>query len=60
MNDIPRELIDQFCIVYIDNILIYFKKKKEHYKQICKILAKLKEARLYANMEKCKMILAFW
>ena len=54
MNDTLREFLKQVCIVYIDDILIYSKNKKEHREHVCKILAKLKEAGLYANVEKCK------
>ena len=54
MNDILREFLDQFCMVYIDNILIYSRNKREHSKHVHKILAKLKEASLYMNAEKCE------
>ena len=54
MNNTSREFLDQFCVVYIDDILIYFKTKEEHHKQVHKVLQKLKEAALYAKPEKCK------
>src|SRR5258705_1265774 len=54
MNDTLREFLDQFCVVYIDDILIYSKNKKEHREHVRRILAKLKEAGLYANAEKCE------
>src|SRR5258705_7488660 len=54
MNDTLREFLDQFCVVYIDDILIYSKNKKEHREHVHRILAKLKEARLYTNAEKCE------
>ena len=52
MNDTLREFLDQFCVVYIDDILIYSKTKAEHHEQVCKVLQKLKEAGLYAKPEK--------
>ena len=54
MNDILRIFFDQFCVVYLDDILIYSKNRKEHQEHIRKILAKLKEAGLYVNVEKCE------
>src|SRR5208282_4205130 len=41
MNKILRRYLDQFCISYLDDILIYSKSKKEytcHIKKIFKIL----------------------
>ena len=54
MNDTLREYLDLFCIVYIDAILIYSNNKREHWKQVRKVLAKLKEAELYVKPEKCE------
>ena len=54
MNDTFREFLDPFCVVYIDNILIYSKTKAEHHEKVCKVLQKLKEAGLYAKPEKCE------
>ena len=54
MNDTLREFLDQFCVVYIDDILIYSKTKAEHRKQVRKVLQKLKEAGLYTKPEKCE------
>src|SRR5258706_12083575 len=54
MNNTLREFLDQFYVVYIDDILIYSKTKAEHREQVCKVLQKLKEAGLYAKPEKCE------
>ena len=54
MNDTLREYLDLFCIVYIDDILIYSNNKREHQEQVWKVLAKLKEAGLYTKLEKCE------
>ena len=54
MNDTLRVFLDQFCVVYLDDILIYSKTKREHREHVHKILAKLKEAGLYTNTEKCE------
>ena len=54
MNDSLREYLDLFCIVYIDDILIYSNNKRKPWKQVRKVLAKLNEAGLYAKPEKCE------
>ena len=54
MNDTLREFLDQFCVVYIDDILIYSKTKTEHREQVRNVLQKLKEAGLYTKPEKCE------
>jgi hypothetical protein len=41
VNDTLREYLDIFCAVYIDDILIYSKSRKEHKEHVRKILAKL-------------------
>src|SRR5258705_13474137 len=52
MNDTLREYLDLFCVVYIDDILIYSNNKKEHREQVQKVLAKLKEAGVYVKPQK--------
>lgn len=54
MNNILREYLDLFCVIYIDDILIYSNNKSEHQEQVWKVLAKLKEVRLYIKPEKCE------
>ena len=39
LNDTLREFLDLFCIVYIDDILIYSNNKGEHREQVQKVLA---------------------
>src|SRR5205085_12384578 len=39
---------------YMNNILIYFKNKKDHKKHVKKILKKFQEKNLYLKSEKCK------
>jgi len=45
--------LDNFCIAYINNILIYNNIKEEHKNYINKILVKLNEANLHLNINKC-------
>jgi hypothetical protein len=53
MNDILRPYIDLFCQVYLDDILIYSKTRKEHEQHVRAILQVLRENQLYAKPSKC-------
>ena len=49
-----REHLDQFCIAYLDNIVVYSNSLEEHRKHVWLVLAKLQEAGLYLKLSKCK------
>ena len=56
VNDTLREYLDQFCVVYIDDILIYTKSGvlEDYQDQVRKVLIKLREAGLFIKPEKCE------
>ena len=54
MNDILFEYLNVFCQVYLDDILIYSKTKKEHVEHVRMVLQKLREAGLQADILKCE------
>jgi len=54
MNDIFREWLDDFVVVYIDNILIYSRSLEEHAEHLRKVFQRLRENKLYAKLEKCE------
>ena len=56
MNRIFKPYLDQFVIVFIDDILIYLGSGEEHAKHLRIILQTLREHRLYAKLSKCQ----FW
>ncbi|GKA64642.1 putative reverse transcriptase domain-containing protein [Tanacetum coccineum] len=56
MNRVCKPYLDNVMIVFIDDILIYFKNKKEHEEHLKLILRLLKMEELYAKFSKCK----FW
>jgi len=47
----PSKYLDQFCIRYINNIMIFSKTFYEHYQQVQKVLMKHKESRLFIKAE---------
>jgi hypothetical protein len=54
MNDIFRQWLDDFVVVYIDDILIYSSSLEEHAEHLRKVFQRLKENKLYAKLEKCE------
>jgi hypothetical protein len=53
MNDIFQEWLDDFVVVYIDDILIYSGSLEEHAEHLRKVFQRLRENKLYAKLEKC-------
>ena len=51
-NDIFRDFLDIFTIVYLDDILIYSKTQEEHDKHVRQVPRSLWEYGLYAKLEK--------
>ncbi|GJS24607.1 putative reverse transcriptase domain-containing protein [Tanacetum coccineum] len=56
MNRVCKPYLDRFVIIFIDDILIYSKSRKEHKGHVKLILKLLKEEELYAKFSKCE----FW
>ena len=56
MNRIYCPYLDQFVIVFVDDILIYSKGQAEHEQHLQLVLQVLRENQLYAKLEKCD----FW
>jgi hypothetical protein len=54
MNDIFREWLDDFVVVYIDDILVYSNSMEEHVEHLRKVFQRLRENKLYAKFEKCE------
>ncbi len=52
MNKVLRRYLNQFIIVYLNDILVYSKTKKEHVQYVKKILQTLKKVDLRIKSEK--------
>ncbi|KAJ9512244.1 hypothetical protein QJQ45_012797 [Haematococcus lacustris] len=57
MNDIFRPHLDQFVLVYLDDILIYSRSEAEHLEHLRTVLGLLRQHQLYANLSKCAFFL---
>ncbi|XP_061485300.1 uncharacterized protein LOC133385725, partial [Rhineura floridana] len=53
MNDIFRDLLDRFLVIYLDDILIYSRNPSEHKEHVRAVLQRLREHRLFAKLDKC-------
>ncbi|GKE13045.1 putative reverse transcriptase domain-containing protein, partial [Tanacetum coccineum] len=53
MNQVCKPYLYKFVIFFIDDILIYSKKKKEHEEHLKAVLELLKKEELYAKFSKC-------
>lgn len=54
MNDIFRDLIGQFVLIYLDDILIYSKRHEEHLEHCSAVLKRLVDNQLTLNVGKCQ------
>ncbi|KAL4377653.1 hypothetical protein GQ457_02G040050 [Hibiscus cannabinus] len=56
MNRVFQPYLDQFVVVFIDDILVYSRSEAEHDDHLRIVLQTLKDNRLYAKLSKCE----FW
>jgi hypothetical protein len=54
MQQIFREHLDDFVIVFLDDILIYSKTEEEHERHVRTVLELLRKHKLYAKASKCE------
>jgi hypothetical protein len=54
MNKVLRQFLDKFCIVYLDDILIFSRTKQEHQQHVKAVLKALNNAGMILNLKKCK------
>jgi hypothetical protein len=56
MNKVFMEELDKFVVVFIDDILIYSRSRKDHEHHLRIVLGRLRAHQLYAKLSKCE----FW
>jgi len=54
MNDLLKPFIDDFLIVYLDDILVFSKTWEDHVKHVKKTLDVLKRENIYIKLSKCE------
>jgi hypothetical protein len=58
VNDVLRNFIGIFVIVYLDDILVYSNSEEEHVDHVRQVLEVLRQHDLYAKVEKCNFHVA--
>ena len=53
MNEILRDFIGKFVIVYLDDILVFSQTEEEHLKHLRYVLERLQQEKLLLNVNKC-------
>ncbi|KAF8081118.1 hypothetical protein N665_0905s0001 [Sinapis alba] len=56
MNEVFRDYLDEFVIIFIDDILIYSRSVEEHGRHLRLVLERLRDQKLFAKFSKCR----FW
>jgi hypothetical protein len=56
MNSVFMPELENFVVVFIDDILVYSKNEDEHTEHLHTVLQRLRDHRLYAKLSKCE----FW
>ena len=56
MNEVLRDFIGKFVIVYLDDILIFSQSKEEHLRHLRYVLEKLQAEKLLVNIKKCSFL----
>ena len=54
VNDVLRDMINVFVVVYLDDLLIFSKSRDEHVVHVRLVLQRLLENRLFVKAEKCE------
>jgi hypothetical protein len=55
MNKVFIEYLDQFVVVFIDDILVYSQNKEAHEDHLRLVLQKLRDNQLYVKFSKCEL-----
>lgn len=54
VNDVLRDMINQYVFVYLDDILVFSKDFSSHHKHVRSVLVRLLQNNLFFKTEKCE------
>lgn len=54
MNNTLMEFLDDFVVAYLNDILIYSENEKDHIEHVRKVLKRLEEVGIQADIDKCE------
>jgi hypothetical protein len=57
INRALARLVNCFCVVYLNDILIYSNSREEHVQHLCEVLLRLRKFGLYASRKKCNFFI---
>ena len=55
MNNVLRDYLGRFCVVYLDDVLVFSRSEAEHFQHVTLVLDALRKHQLHINLKKC-----FW
>ncbi|GBG78510.1 hypothetical protein CBR_g27737 [Chara braunii] len=54
MNDIFRDILEEYVLVYLDDILVYSRTLEDHLRHLRDVLQSLRKHSFYAKLSKCR------
>jgi len=54
ITEVLSDLVDVICVIYLDDILIFSRTLEEHEDAVRRVLQRLRDHHLFANVKKCK------
>ncbi|GBG84395.1 hypothetical protein CBR_g38677 [Chara braunii] len=54
MNDIFRDILEEYVLVYLDDVLVYSRTLEDHLRHLRDVLQRLRKHGFYAKLSKCR------